>query len=597
VARLDGQQQTAQTFWLNPNPQADNSVVSVKIELENKGDVPLRVDALEWASETPQIALEYYDAALGPADFPYQLAPYTTLTLAARWTTTPALDGQAAATLTVRSNDPKTPELVLTVLTPCTDAKAALAPTAVTIFNAGPYNAKIACTALANLGCKALTVQQVTLKPGDPRFSLVAPPPPGATIDPWGYGDNPKGAPKKLPICVRFEPKDEAQQPASVQLVVDAQGASAQQVQAQIKAGWSPPSGYRLACGGAQLLDLGPGPGGVASCKLQNDGPAPLRVAKLWLAPGTAAVSDAELAAAYSAELVQGGPQQAPWTLAAGAVAELRVQRKAGAAAPPAVLRAALEQDSEVDALAIPVLAGACEQPALAVGPAPATFLAKPGQQATLTITLANQSCAPLAIVDGCLTDYQVSQDDACATGAPSQEYGVAAALTQTLPPWGLASVDVTFAPLAPQPGKLHYGQLHLYWCRGLIVGGACQGTVEKRSVQLEGNSQLGLTPPKLTPLPVVGAKAGQALWLKAKVQPGSQPIGAEGAFQWWVALRTQGSAAWFAEDVSAGAVRRFVPDLPGTYQIAVRAAAFTPGELLSQSESPPALFTVVVGK
>lgn len=596
VARLDGQEVPVQAFWINPNPQADNSKLKIKIELENKGDVPLHITALDWFSETPQIALDWYDTPLGPGDYPYALQPFQTLTLSAIWTTEPKLADQAIATLTVHSDDPKQPVLVLTVATPCTDAKLVLGDPKLTIKNAGPYNGKVACTTIGNIGCKALTVQSIELQPADPRFKLVEPPAPGTPIGIYGSGDNPKDAPTLLPVCIRFEPKDDSQTPASSSLVVHAMGDAAQKKTVPITTAWSPLSHYTLACGGKQVFDLGAGPpGGKAVCKLQNHGPAPLLVHSLALAPGNAAAQDAEIAAAFGSHIAQGGEQQAPWTIAPGGVAELVVTWKQNADPPPAVLRVGLTHDAEQEELSLPVLAGPCNEPSLRFGPAPPTFLATPGQSASSTITLANQSCAPLHITHGCLTGYQVSQDNACETGAPSDEYTlISGSYAQTIAPFGMATLGVSWAPKSTL-GKPHYGQLHLYWCRGLWDGTSCSGKVEKLSIQLEGNSTKGLVPASATVAAKGPVAVGKTVWLAAKVQAGNHPVGDFGAFQWTVVQRPAASAAWFEDEISDGALRGFAPDLAGTYQIALRVASFTPGALTTQSNSLPAVVTIAV--
>jgi hypothetical protein len=434
-----------------------------------------------------------------------------------------------------------------------------------------------------------LTVQQVTLSPPDGRFKIVDAPAPGSKLGIYGSGDNPIDAPVALPICVRFEPTDTAQQPASVQVVVDAQGGSAQQVKAKVEAIWTTPSTYTLACKGPQRIDFGAGPpGGTLGCKLQNHGPDPLKIGALVLAPGNNGVGQADVDAAFAADIFQGGAQSPPWTVAVGGVAELRVHWKGSANPPPATLRVTLEQDSELESLDIPVLAGACDLPTLEVAPAPPTFLAAPGSSASSTLTVANQSCAPMTITQGCVTGYQVSQEEACETGSPSASFSVVAGqLEQTIAPWGMAELQLAFAPSSTLD-KPHYGQLHLYLCRGLWDGKACSGKVTKVSVQLEGNTGPGITPPIAQMQPVVGAKVGMSSWLTAVVKPGSHPIGDQGAFQWWVLARPFGSTAWLGADVTDGAARRFTPDIAGTYTIALRVSAFTPGELKTQSNSQP---------
>lgn len=596
IAKLDGQESLVQSFWLDPNPQANNSQRKIKIELTNQGDVPLRIDALTFQSETPQIVLDWYDTPLTPADYPYELQPFTTLTLQAIWTTEPKLDGQAIATLTVVSNDPKQPKLVLTMATPCTDAKAVLSTPLLEVVNAAPFDGKVACLTLGNIGCKPLTVQAVSLQPADPRFSLVKAPEAGATIGVYGGGDNPTASPVALPICVRFEPKDESQAAASVQLVVSAQGGSAQSVQAKVNATWTPPSHHSLACGGKQAFVFPGGqPGAKATCKLQNHGPAPLKIAALELQPVAGTVPLEQIEAAFAVAIVQGGEQSAPWTVAAGAVAELQVTWKAKATPPAAQVRLRLERQSDVDELTLPVLAGLCNQPALLVAPAPPAFSTPIGSNVTGDVVLANQSCAPLVIVDGCVTAYQVSQEQACDTGIGSDAFSlVGGAATQTIPPWGLATLQVRYAPKVAG-SKPDYGQLHQYWCRGTWNGGSCTGPIEKTSIQLEGTSKPGLVAASATLKAQGPAVLGKSVWLKASIQPGNQPIADQGSFRWWVAARPTGSSAWYYAPVSDGAARQFVPDLAGSYTIAIQALSGTPGQLTTQVQSKPALVTLTV--
>jgi hypothetical protein len=123
----------------------------------------------------------------------------------------------------------------------------------------------------------------------------------------------------------------------------------------------------------------------------------------------------------------------------------------------------------------------------------------------------------------------------------------------------------------------------------------SCSGKVEKLSIQLEGNSTKGLVPASATVATTGAASVGKTVWLKAKVQAGNHPVGDFGAFQWTIVQRPAGSAAWFEDEISDGALRGFAPDLVGTYQIALRVASFTPGALTTQSNSLPALVTIAV--
>lgn len=596
IAKLDGQQSLVQSFWLDPNPQANNKQRKIKIELLNQGDMPLRIDALTFQSETPQIVLDWYDTPLTAADYPYELQPFTTLTLEAIWTTEPKLDGQAIATLTVVSNDPKQPNLVLTMATPCTDAKAVLSTQLLEVVNAAPYDGKVACLTLGNIGCKPLTVQAVSLQPADLRFSLVKAPEAGATIGVFGGGDNPTAAPVALPICVRFEPKDDSKAAASVQLVVSAQGGSAQSVQAKVVAAWTPPSHHSLACGGKQAFTF---PGGVvgakATCKLQNHGPAPLKIAALGLQPVAGSVPLEEIQAAFAAAIVQGGEQTAPWTVAPGAVADLVVHWKAKASPPAAQVRLRLERQSDAEELTLPVLAGLCNQPALLFAPAPPALSTPIGSNVTGDVVLVNQSCAPLDIVQGCVTAYQVSQEQACDTGIGSDAFSlVGGAATQTIPPWGMATLQVRYAPKVAG-SKPDYGQLHQYWCRGTWNGGSCTGPIEKTSIQLEGTSKPGLIAAGAQLKANGPVVLGKSVWLKAAITPGSQPVADQGSFRWWVAARPAGSSAWYDAPVTDGAARQFVPDLAGSYTIAMQVLSGTPGQLTTQVQSKPALVTLTV--
>lgn len=596
VARLDGVESPVQTFWINPNPQVDNSKLKIKIELENKGEAPLRIDALVFQSETKQIALDWYDPEPAAADYPLMLQPFQTLTVAAVWTTKPTLEGQAIATLTVHSNDPKHPTLQLTVATPCLDAKAALTKPLVQIENAAPFQGKVACTALQNIGCKPLTVSEVVLQTDEGAWQIVQAPAAGTTIGVYGGGDNPSASPVALPICVRYEPPTESQQAAPVTVKVFAQGASAQTVSASFQAVWTPPSSYTLACGGAQKLDLGAGPPGTkASCKLQNHGPAPLLIAEFGLQPADGGVTEAQLAKSYAAAIVQGGPQQAPYTLEKGGVVELQVHWLANESPPAASLRVVLAQQGDTDEVWIPAQAGGCDEAKLVYGPAPPMFQASPGGSHEVVLTLANQSCAPLSIVEGCLTSFAVSQQDACVSGGPSDEYAlVGGSLTQTLPPYGMATLKVRFTP-SSSSGKPHYGQLHQYWCRGVVNGSFCSGKVEKLSIPLEGTTKAGLIAATATAKPVAGAKVGKTANLVATIQKGNLPIALTGAYRWLVTGRPQGSSLWFDADITDGAARDVAFDLPGTYNVAMRLLSGQPGDLAAQVSSAPATFTVVV--
>lgn len=594
--KLDGAQKSAMVFEYDPNPQTQPAVMKAKVEIGNYGDVALTLKAIKFQSETSQIALTWWEDPLGPGDYPHALEPFTSITLSVEFTVKPTLASAKTATLEVVSDDPQHPNIVLTFATPCTGAKPVLTPAAVELINAGPFKPRTACFAIGNVGCKPWYYAGATFEPDNGAWSVYTEPPVNDQIQEIGAIANPWAAPKKLEICVRFQPKASGDASAT-KLVISGKesfaGPATYKASASLKGIWQPESSFRIDCGGPAVFDFGASAAAPTSlsCTVLNQGPAVMKLKKLALIPATEYGQQSIIDAAFSAAVgVPGQPKALalPFTLGAGQGVKMQVTwNPVTADPPPTLVTLDWRQGGDEGAVQVPVHAGPCNEAAPAASPLPMGFHGPSGQTKT-RFEFANWSCAPLKIIKHCATLYNVTQFSACETGAPSTEYSVVGAMPELVPAWESVPVEVQFNP-GGGSRKDHLGQLHVFFCPGQWDGGKCSVPVDRIEVQLEGNAMASVTPPALQLVAPAGIKAGHAARFIAKVTPGSHPIGDFGAYTWTITKRPSGSRAWVWGGPTDGNELLFVPDLSGAYTLSANVSAFTPKDLSSQSYSAAA--------
>ncbi len=599
--KLDGAVKTALVFEYDSNPQTQPAVMKAKVEINNFGDVPLKIKAILFKTESPQLALTWWETPLKPADYPYELEPFVPLTLSVEFTIKPKLKASKTATLEILSDDPVQPEVALAFATPCTGAKPVITPGAVELINAGPFKPRTVCFQIGNLGCMPWLYSGASFEPNNGAWSIYEEPPANDQIQEIGTPANPWTKPKKLKICARFQPKKVGDASATKLVVKGKESFAGQPIHtasASLKGIWQPESGFRFQCGGPAIFDFGPTASKptTLSCTVVNDGPAAMKLNAFTLAPGTDYAQQTAIDAAFSAKVVVPGQAKAlalPFTLAAGQGVKLSVTWQPTAADPPPT-RAVLNwrQGGDEGDIEVPVHAGPCNESAPEASPLPMGFHSPSGQVKT-RFELANWSCTPLKVMKHCTTLYNVTQFSACETGAPSAEYSVVGAMPDVVPAWSSAPVEVLFKP-GGGSRKDHLGQLHLFYCPGEWTGGKCSKKMDRIEVQLEGNVLPSVKPPSMSLTAPAGIKAGHAARLIAKVTPGSHAIGMFGAFHFTVTGRPPGSKAWIFGGPVDGNELIFVPDVPGSYTISANVAAFTAGDLASQSYSEQALVSFV---
>ncbi len=599
LVTIDGVEQNLLVFKFHPT--IDFDTYKAKVDITNQGSGALVLNALDFKTESGQLALDFYDAPLGPDDFPYTLGPFQKLALVVVFQTKPALKQSVSASLTVHSNDPSQPKVELLFSTPCVGAKPTLVPTDVAFVNAAPFVARTACVDLGNIGCVAQTFASAQVVPADSQWTVFEAPDVGAELDQLGSSGNPFASPTTQKICVRFMPKDASESAPAVALVVTVDQDGPKQVTTQLVPLWKPVDKLRFDCGGPARIDFGGSPVGTTrKCLIFNDGPGDLLVTALSMVPAGSGDLQVAVDASFALALLQPGSGDSaapPWSLAAGNALEVAVTWKATPGTggiPPSRVSLAFVNSNGAQEVDIPVFAPPCQRPVPLFAPAPLAFHAPSGSQVVRNLTMFNAGCVPMKFTKACTTLFNVTQDTPCETGAASTEYFLEGPPPDTVPAGGRVDIPVRF-----QPGGgagPHYGQLHLFYCTGIWQAGGCQeGVVEKLSVQLEGSSSASIQPPSLALPPVAGAKAGHGMQLAGAVTPGSHPIGDWGAWQWLVTAAPPGSASWLWNASSDGAERLFVADLPGSYTVSATVSAFVPGVLASISWSPPASVTFQV--
>lgn len=585
VVKLKGTETTLLVF--QPLRSQPKSPVKAAAEIFNMGDGPLVIADVGWQSDSLQLAIDWaWQEPFTFEDLPLTIEPGAKRSFLVTYDPNQPGDDQGTGRLTLKTNDPKKPDLELLFSTPCTGAKPLLQPQSHVFVNASPQTPQQVCIQLGNIGCEPFEVQGATIQPADDQYAIVQMPNSGSEIPQVGQAPNFADQLMKLQICVQFKPNG-SKSPSPVELVVQVkQGVETRVAKAKLSATWQADSGFALTCDtGAHLFDFASA--AKRSCTLENLGPAGLSVYTAGVVPVLESQQQDVLDKAFALQILIGAPVLLPVNIAAGSSTTFQLGFTAPAGNPPLPARLDLwwNQAGVPQKWAIPISAGTCKAPAPEFGPNPLGFHAPSGGKSR-TAWIFNQSCSPLRLIKACTTLFNVTQDTPCETGAESAEY-TATFEAKTVAPWGTTSIPVQFQPGASQSAP-HYGILHVYWCAGEWTANACKGKTLITKVNLEGSSRADVTPPQLALQPVVGAQAGKVLRIKANVTPGTYPIGLVGAYQWTVTARPPGSAAWLYYPMTTGAELLFVPDRPGSYTISATVSAFSPGDLGSQTSSAP---------
>jgi len=457
-----------------------------------------------------------------------------------------------------------------------------------TYINTSAANPATTCFKFGNSGTAPLCFDDAGLDPANAQYSIVEKPNKGDCISAIGDSGNPLGTPTKMQVCVRYSPdKTEGNEDENVIIVTN----DPTKPNAQVKLGAKTQADnkYTISCttaSGKLEYDFTGVTSGTAeaTCAIFNDGPASMVINTATVQALDAAVDQSTVDGIYKScvHLTAGDKTCVDLPRGVSKSGTIYVTVKfafpAGNAAPNGNLMIGFAQASIPGTIAIPVSAGACAVPAPSFGPMPQLWLlAGVGQKASGTFMIANQSCAPMRVINACVTAATVPGADPCSK-AVSVYSGLAKPFaSQDIEAWGLLPLEVEFHP--PDDKKLNVNDLvSIVYCAGAWAGDKCNGTIVTQSLNLQGSIKTELAAPTLslgTTADYPDAKVGQPVHIKATFTKGQYADGNN--YLWVITKRPAGSKRWLTppEQATSTPDLIFIPDVAGNYEIAALAQAF----------------------
>ena len=436
-------------------------------------------------------------------------------------------------------------------------------------INASSANPPTHCFQIYNSGNAPLIFQKASFATANPQYTITKMPNAGEQIAGTGSPDNPVGQ-ASLELCVRYLPNVTAgDEDVTLEIFTnDPQSpTSTIKISAQSQTGT-----YTVSCDDNDPTGFdfkGANLGTTRNCTVAV-GQLPLLITSLEVVAEDPD-QDAAAKAAYSCVV------ESPKGLASVHIA---CKFKAdGSNAPPAAhLAVSYAQANNPGNLALPLIAGTCEQPALALAPDASQqlwFLATVGKSAVHTAIVANQSCAPLQLVQACVTSANISSENACDNLAlASTDYSVSLVTggkpapfsLVSVPPWGLQALQIEFKPLTLKQNNL--ALLHVRYCAGKWEDAAKQcvgGQLVTQKLTLAGSQDATLKQPLLTLNSPFGVKVGKPVALTGKVTNNAWDAK---NFLWLVSERPANSAVWLYGMTTEQPAVTFVPDEAGHYTL-----------------------------
>lgn len=510
------------------------------------------------------------------------LAPNATLVLNVTYSPKPDELAEGTATLTIAHNGGKQ-------LTPARfcfgvnslSAQVKLSQAEDKFINASSSNPPEHCYQIYNTGNATLTFKQARFGTANSQYTITKTPQDGDQIEGKGSPDNADGQ-KKLEVCVRYDPnKTPDDEDVTLEILTSDQSTSTSSIKitATTEAG-----GYSLSCSANNLTGFDFTGGNVAkpqTCIVAVEGQAPFTFTSMEVVAEDPNL-DAAAKAAYSCEhLYNGGPVPGVLAVPPGKSGDIVCKYTPlgdGSAPPAAHLVVNYKQANVPNAFSLPIMAGTCDIPSLALGPDASQqlwFLATLGQTNSNTAIVANQSCGALQLVQACVTAANISSENACDNpDLASKEYSVSLLSggkpgpfsLVSVPPWGLQSLQITFKPLSAKQNLL--ALLHVRYCSGKWDDAAKQcvgGLLVTQKLPLAGSQDAELKQPTFKLETPGDVAVGKPSVISGKVADNTWDAK---NFVWFLSERPAGSSAWLYGATTDKPSLTFVPDKAGHYTL-----------------------------
>jgi len=458
---------------------------------------------------------------------------------------------------------------------------ANVSPSEYKFTNANPAQPPTACFNLTNCGSATLTFQGAEFTTDNSQYEIVEQPNAGEGVPPKGDPLNPDGS-KSIKICVRYKP-DATAGNEDVILKVST-NASSGPSQVLIGATTQEEAKWWVECADASgktgYTFSDPTKSESKKCKICNAGPTGLKLQDVKAAAVNTPADDAKVAAAFYCRVVDiNGVVLQTSAVNAGKCLDVVCDYTSAGATKPPPANCHISHSSgggPSGALYLPIQVGGCDTPEWQFAPTPELWLqAKPGASASGTVTVSNQSCAPLQIVTACITSAGYKGKEPCQ--APSKNH----ALDKAFSPVGLAgfgqhALGVVFSPDAKITVKTAQDLLHISYCTGVWASGQCAGgTIETRALNLFGAVAFDgavTAPTSACQVATAGAlKVGAPVAIKNTVPKKGSFENQSFYFRWFVSKRPAGSATWLPEGQQSTDqidTVKLLPDVAGDYEV-----------------------------
>ncbi|MFZ4577100.1 MAG: hypothetical protein ACOYOB_01790 [Myxococcota bacterium] len=459
------------------------------------------------------------------------------------------------------------------------------------------------CYPFGNTGTAPLIFKEAYFTTVNAQYSIISQPNNGDEIPAFGTPGNLKTDPGKLKVCVRYTPNS-TEGDEDVKLAIKTNDPAAQNASITITA-TNEQGSYQLTCGAADGLVYdfrGAGVQATGKCNIYNVGPSGFAITGIDILAVKSADQDAAMGM-YAWHLEKSGttvsnpPYNVSKTLSIDIVVDYSKPAVGQPVAANLVIR--FSQAGVPGTVVIPIIAGNCDTPDPAMGPQPQVWLqADVGETSQGVAVLANQSCAPLRIINSCIVDAKYTGDDACNLGSPSNHFAMVKPLKDfDVDPWGLIALPFTFKP---QDGNMNQRDavLHVVYCSGAWAADKCLGgDPTPVKLNLQGSIVIDLLQPTVSlgsTSDYVEAKVGFPLKIIASFAKGTHDDGQN--YIWAVKKRPLASKLWLNENAqSSDGILTVVPDVVGSYTFLVMAQAFNAEDPGEYTWSPQSEVTVDV--
>ncbi len=552
----------------------------VRIRNSGRGDLVL--------SEVAFVSQNKYIKDAWPAGkptFPKSLKEGEILTIKVQFKPDPNDEDNGGAIMTIKHNDKKVPnDIVLSFKIKLQGPKIALDQTQMVFVNPSKAAPPTQCVTFGNAGNAPLVFKKAYLGTASPYYSVIETPNEGDSIPALGEGANPKANPMKLKVCVRLTPEAKDADYAS-KLVIESNDTSNTQANVVLNVKWEEDNKYTVTCASADgkiKYDFTGINAGVAErcCNIFNEGPSGFLVNQVEVNALTSAKQDlAEKLYAVNiyATNANGDPESVklPRSISPNKSLKFCVEytypSDGATTNGETVIR--FTQANQPDALQIPVVAGTCDTPDLVLGPgaSPIWMDATVGTKTSREVVVANQSCAPLQIIQACVSQVAGGASP-CDAKTLSQHFFVDPEVGLTpVDAWGLLPIKVRFEPANNKFTNVQ-NYLQVVYCGGTWDGSACSEAPTTATVNLIGYIGSDRKLPELSLALAAGSspKVGQPFKIEAAATDGDWPVGLYGAYVWFISSRPAGSTLWLSTEFQATDTPWLAlkPDVAGKYRI-----------------------------